>query len=60
MSMSDPKPPEQSTDWLWYEGDTLHFDAPRYAIARGITLDDAVRELHEFMGWVIDAEPAEI
>ena len=48
---------ERTTDWLWYEGDTLHFDAPRYAIARGITLDDAVRELHELASEVLPNTP---
>lgn len=42
-------------NWLWFEGEQLHFDAPAYALARGISLDEAVTELRELAGQLLPA-----
>jgi hypothetical protein len=44
--MPASKIPESLRFW-WFEGDGIHFDAPRYAKLRGITIDEALAELQE-------------
>ena len=41
----------------WFEGDTIHYDAPRYAKLRGITLDEALAELQELGPKVLPDKP---
>ena len=43
--------PEHLRFW-WFEGDALHFDAPRYAKLRRITIDEAITELQELAAQV--------
>jgi hypothetical protein len=48
--------PEHLRFW-WFEGDALHFDAPRYAKLRGITLDAALAELQELGAKALPDKP---
>ena len=41
----------------WFEGDAIHFDAQRYAEARGISLDDAEQELRELLAQLLPGVP---
>ena len=48
--------PESLRFW-WFEGDALHFDAPRYAKLRRITLDEALAELQELGAKALSDKP---
>jgi hypothetical protein len=48
--------PERLRFW-WFEGETMHFDAPRYARLRGITLDEAIAELEEIAAKALPEAP---
>jgi hypothetical protein len=39
--------------FIWFEGDQLHFDSIVYAWARGITTDEAEREIEELLAEVL-------
>jgi hypothetical protein len=41
----------------WFEGDELHFDAPRYAQLRRISLDEAIAELREIAAQAMPETP---
>jgi hypothetical protein len=41
----------------WFEGDTMHFDAPRYAQLRGISIEEAMAELQELAGEAMPDTP---
>jgi len=41
----------------WFEGDQMHFDAPRYAKLRGITVEEAMAELQEMAGEAMPDTP---
>lgn len=55
MARRDIWRPPGAPRWLWFEGEQLHFDAPAYAAARGITVDEAVIELRELAGRLLPA-----
>jgi hypothetical protein len=44
----------------WFEGDALHFDAPRYAKLRGIGIDQAMAELQELAAEVMPDTPVDL
>ena len=44
----------------WFEGDAIHFDAPRYAKLRGISLDEALAELQELGPKVLPGTPVTV
>lgn len=44
-------------DFVWYEGDQMHFDAPRYAARRGITVEEAIAEIREMMAKLLPDTP---
>jgi hypothetical protein len=44
----------------WFEGDTMHFDAPRYAKLRGITVAEAMAELQELAGEAMPDTPISV
>jgi hypothetical protein len=48
--------PRDLTFW-WFEGDAIHFDAPRYAKLRGIGIDEAMAELQELAAEVMPGTP---
>ena len=54
--MPASKIPESLRFW-WFEGDALHFDAPRYAKLRRITLDEALAELQELGAKALPDKP---
>jgi hypothetical protein len=54
-----PKTLQHLRFW-WFEGDTMHFDAPRYAKLRGITLDEAMAELQELAGEAMPDTPISV
>jgi hypothetical protein len=41
----------------WFEGDTMHYDAPRYAKLRGISLKAAEAELQEILAELLPDTP---
>lgn len=44
-------------DFVWYKGDQMHFDAPKYAAARGITVEEAIVEIREMMAKLLPDTP---
>jgi len=54
--MPTSKIPEHLRFW-WFEDGGIHFDAPRYAKLRGITLDEAEAELKELGAKVLPGTP---
>jgi hypothetical protein len=50
------KVPDHLRFW-WFEDDAIHFDAPRYARLRGITVDKAVIELREMAAEALPGVP---
>ena len=57
-AMRTPSPKTlQALRFWWYEGDAIHFDAPRYARLRRITLDEAITELQELAAKVVPDTP---
>ena len=55
--MPNSEIPERLRFW-WFEPDgSMHFDAPRYAKLRGITLDEAMVELQELAGEAMPDTP---
>jgi hypothetical protein len=51
--------PDELRFW-WFEGDALHFDAPRYAKLRRISLDEALAELQELGPKVLPGKPVTV
>ena len=51
-----PKIPEHLRFW-WFEGDAMHYDAPRYAKLRGITIEEAEAELKEILAELLPGTP---
>jgi hypothetical protein len=47
-------------DFCWFEGEAMHFDAPRYARLRGIGLDEAVAELQELAAKLLPGTPQQV
>jgi hypothetical protein len=43
----DPSGMGPGLRFWWFEGDAIHFDAPRYARLRGISLEEAMAELRK-------------
>jgi hypothetical protein len=56
MGVKNDEIPESLRFW-WFEGDALHFDAPRYAKLRGITVDEALVELQELGAKALPDKP---
>ena len=54
--MPASKIPESLRFW-WFEGDGIHFDAPRYAKLRGITVEEAEEELKGFLAKLLPETP---
>ena len=48
--------PDELRFW-WFEGDALHFDAPRYAKLRGISVEAAEAELQEILAELLPDTP---
>jgi hypothetical protein len=48
--------PERLRFW-WFEGEAIHFDAPRYARLRGIGIDEAIAELEQLARRVLPEAP---
>jgi hypothetical protein len=48
--------PDHLRFW-WFEDGELHFDAPRYARLRRITVDEALIELRELAAKVLPTAP---
>jgi hypothetical protein len=48
---------EPGLRFWWFEGDALHFDAPRYARLRRISLDEAMVELRELAAKALPDTP---
>ena len=44
----------------WFEGDAIHFDAPRYAKLRRISLDEALAELQELGAKALPGKPVTV
>lgn len=44
-------------DFVWFKGDEIHFDAPKYAAARGITVAEATVELREMLRKLLPTTP---
>ena len=51
-----PSPKTHLRFW-WYEGDAIHYDAPRYAELRGITVEEAEAELKEILAKLLPDTP---
>ena len=51
--------PDELRFW-WFEGDAIHFDAPRYAKLRGISLDEAMAELQELGAKALPGTPVTV
>jgi hypothetical protein len=47
----------QHLEFFWFEGDAMHFDAPRYAKLRGISVEEAQAELQELLGELLPGTP---
>jgi hypothetical protein len=41
----------------WFEGDAMHYDAPRYAKLRGISVEAAEAELKEILAELLPGTP---
>ena len=41
----------------WFEGDAMHYDAPRYAKLRGISVEAAEAELQEILAELLPGTP---
>jgi hypothetical protein len=53
--------PQHLPEFVRFEGGAMHIDAEKYAKARGITLEVAVREIRELMAVLLpDAEVTEL
>jgi hypothetical protein len=48
--------PEHLRFW-WFEGEAIHYDAPRYAQLRGITVAEAEAELKEILAELLPGTP---
>jgi hypothetical protein len=48
--------PEHLRFW-WFEGDAMHYDAPRYAKLRGISVEAAEAELQEILAELLPGTP---
>ena len=57
--MPRPTIPESLRFW-WFEDDRIHFDAPRYAKLRGISLDEALAELQELGAKALPGTPVTV
>ena len=57
--MPRPTIPEHLRFW-WFEGDAIHYDAPRYAQLRGITVAEAEAELKEILGELLPDTPVTV
>ena len=54
--MPRPTIPEHLRFW-WFEGDAIHYDAPRYAKLRGISVEAAEAELKEILAELLPGTP---
>jgi len=48
--------PDELRFW-WFEGDAMHYDAPRYAKLRGISVEAAEAELKEILAELLPGTP---
>ena len=48
--------PDELRFW-WFEGDAIHYDAPRYAKLRGISVEAAEAELKEILAELLPGTP---
>jgi hypothetical protein len=48
--------PEHLRFW-WFEGDAIHYDMPRYAKLRGITVEEAQAELLKLLRELLPGTP---
>jgi len=48
--------PEHLRFW-WFEGGAMHYDAPRYAKLRGISVEAAEAELQEILAELLPGTP---
>jgi hypothetical protein len=49
----------EENNFFWFDGDAIHYDAPRYAKLRGITVGDAMTELEEILKQLLPGVPIE-